>query len=118
MFSLAFRTAKIGIAVGGNFLDEDNGRRMSARTSDGGDTWVRGGNLDGYRSGVSWVPHSQSAIAVGPSGTEISDDGGRAWTTIGGTGFHSVQCVGNLEPVCWASGPEGMVGLLVGLPEG
>jgi len=118
VFSLAFRTAKIGIAVGGNFLDEDNGRRMSARTGDGGDTWVRAGNLDGYRSGVSWVPHSQSAIAVGPSGTEISDDGGRTWTTIGGTGFHSVQCVGNLEPVCWASGPEGMAGLLVGLPVG
>ena len=60
----------------------------------------------------------RAPIAVGPSGTEISDDGGRTWTTIGGTGFHSVQCVGNLEPVCWASGPEGMVARWSGLPVG
>jgi photosystem II stability/assembly factor-like uncharacterized protein len=118
VFSLAFRNAKVGLAVGGNFLEEDNGRRMSARTGDGGTRWVRGGNLDGYRSGVSWVPHSPSAIAVGPTGTEISTDGGRTWTTIGSTGFHAVQCVGNLSVSCWASGPDGMIGKLVGLPKG
>ena len=34
------------------------------------------------------------------------------------TGFHSVQCVGNLSTICWASGPDGHIGKLVGLPKG
>ena len=80
VFSLAFRSSTVGIAVGGNFLEEDNGRRMTARTSDGGATWARGGNVGGYRSGVDWVPFSTTAVAVGPNGTDVSTDGGRTWT--------------------------------------
>jgi photosystem II stability/assembly factor-like uncharacterized protein len=118
VFSLAMRTSKAGIAVGGNYLEEDNGRRMSARTFDGGATWRRGGNLSGYRSGADWVPFSTTAIAVGPNGSDVTTDAGRTWTRIGKTGFHSVQCVGTLSPTCWASGPDGMVGKLVGLPKG
>ena len=55
MFSLAFKTSKVGIAVGGNFLEEDNGRKMTARTGDGGASWVRGGNVGmlRYNSTVS-----------------------------------------------------------------
>jgi len=117
VFSLAFRSSTSGIAVGGNFLEEDNGRKMTARSVDGGDS-VRGGNVGGYRSGVSWVPNSKTAIAVGPNGTDVSTDGGRTWTPIGRTGFHSVQCVGDLSTMCWASGPDGMIGKLVGLPKG
>jgi photosystem II stability/assembly factor-like uncharacterized protein len=118
VFSLAMRTRTSGIAVGGNFLDEDNGRRMTSRTSDGGATWYRGGNVGGYRSGVDWVPFSKTAVAVGPNGTDVSTDGGRTWTPIGRTGFHAVQCVGTLSTMCWASGPDGMIGKLVGLPKG
>ena len=91
---------------------------MTARTSDGGATWARGGNVGGYRSGVDWVPFSTTAVAVGPNGTDVSTDGGRTWTPIGRTGFHSVQCVGTLSTTCWASGPDGMVGILKGLPKG
>ena len=61
VFSLAMRTSTTGIAVGGNFLEEDNGKRMTARTSDGGATWTRGGNVGGYRSGAAWVPFSKTA---------------------------------------------------------
>ena len=118
VFSLAFRSSTVGIAVGGNFLEEDNGKKMTARTSDAGSTWARGGNVSGYRSGVAWVPFSTTAIAVGPNGTDASTDGGKTWTPIGSTGFHAVQCVGTLSTMCWASGPDGMVGKLVGLPKG
>jgi photosystem II stability/assembly factor-like uncharacterized protein len=118
VFSLAFTTSKVGIAVGGNFLEEDNGRKMTARTGDGGATWVRGGNVGGYRSGVDWVPFSNTAVAVGPNGTDVTTDGGKTWTAIGKTGFHSVQCVGTISTTCWASGPDGMVGRLSGLPKG
>jgi photosystem II stability/assembly factor-like uncharacterized protein len=118
VFSLAFRSSTVGIAVGGNFLDEDNGRRMTARTSDGGATWARGGNVGGYRSGVDWVPFSTTSVAVGPNGSDVSTDGGRTWAPIGRTGFHAVQCVGTLSTTCWASGPDGMVGILQGLAKG
>jgi len=118
VFSLAFRNAKLGLAVGGDFLKEDVGKKMSARTGDSGTTWVRGGRLGGYRSGVSWVPHSKSAVAVGPNGADYSTDGGRTWHAFGKTGFHAVQCVGTLEPMCWASGPDGTIARLVGLPKG
>ena len=112
------RTSTTGIAVGGNFLEEDNGKRMTARTSDGGATWTRGGNVGGYRSGAAWVPFSKTAIAVGPNGTDVTTDGGKTWTAIGKTGFHSVQCVGTVSTTCWASGSDGRVGKLVGLPKG
>jgi photosystem II stability/assembly factor-like uncharacterized protein len=118
VFSLAMRSSTTGIAVGGNFLEEDNGKRMTARTSDGGATWTRGGNVGGYRSGASWVPFSKTAIAVGPNGTDVTTDGGKTWTAIGKTGFHSVQCVGTVSTTCWASGSDGRVGKLVGLPKG
>ncbi len=118
VFSLAMRTATTGLAVGGNFLEEDNGKRMTARTSDSGATWSRGGNVGGYRSGVDWVPNSKTAIAVGPNGTDVTTDGGKTWTAIGQTGFHSVQCVGTLSTMCWASGADGTIGKLVGLPKG
>jgi photosystem II stability/assembly factor-like uncharacterized protein len=118
VFSLAFRNIHTGIAVGGNFLDEDNGRHMAAHTGNGGATWIRGLDLSGYRSGVAWVPFSTTAIAVGPNGTDVSVDKGRIWTPIGTTGFHAVECVGTLSTMCWASGPDGMVGRLMGLPKG
>ena len=118
VFSLAFRSSRVGIAVGGNFLEEDNGRRMTARTSDGGASWTRGGNVGGYRSGVAWVPFSSTAVAVGPNGTDITTDSGKTWAPIGHTGFHAVQCVGTLSTTCWASGADGTVGKLVGLPKG
>ncbi len=118
VFSIAMRTPTRGVAVGGNFLDEDNGRRMTSRTADAGATWFRGGNVGGYRSGVDWVPFSRTAIAVGPNGTDVSTNGGRTWSAIGRQGFHSVQCVGTLSTTCWASGYDGHVARLLGLPKG
>ena len=92
---------------------------MTSRTTDGGATWSRGGNVSGYRSGVDWVPFSKTAVAVGPNGTDISTNGGGVTgAVIGKTGFHAVQCVGVLSPTCWASGADGRVGKLVGLAKG
>ena len=110
VFSLAFRAAKIGIAVGGNFLDEDNGRRMSARTGDGGDTWVRGGNLDGYRSGVSWCPTrralSRSAPAAPRSATTAAARGrpsaAPASTQSSASATWS-RCAGPAVPRAWSA---------------
>ena len=41
----------------------------------------------GYRSGVDWVPGALlMAIAVGTSGSDVTYDGGRSWTTFGRRG--------------------------------
>ena len=56
MFSLAFRNAREGVMVGGDFLAPENGVDASGFTRDGGRTWRGGGDLSGYRSGVDWLP--------------------------------------------------------------
>ena len=118
VFSLAFTNSEVGIAVGGNFLEEDNGRRMTARTGDGGGTWSRAGNVSGYRSGVDWVPFSTPRSRSAPTAPTSAPTAARPGRPIGTTGFHAVQCVGTLSTTCWASGPDGMVGILQGLPKG
>jgi photosystem II stability/assembly factor-like uncharacterized protein len=111
VFSLAFRNPRQGLAVGGDFLAPDNGADASAHTRDEND-WTNGGDLGGYRSGVDWVYGARAtAVAVGPSGSDLTRDGGRTWSTFSDTGFDSVQCVP--DGACWASGSGGRVARLV-----
>ncbi|MGC4109556.1 MAG: oxidoreductase [Nocardioides sp.] len=112
-FGLAFRNRWSGLAVGGDYTQPDNGANASAYTRDGGHTWVGGGDLGGYRSGVAWVPRTRgTAIAVGTSGSDVTFDGGRVWHAfaVDQGGFDSVQCL--RAGVCWASGADGRVGVL------
>jgi photosystem II stability/assembly factor-like uncharacterized protein len=112
-FGLAFRNPRQGLAVGGDYTDPDNGALASAYTRDGGHVWVSGGDLGGYRSGVAWVSGARrTAIAVGTSGSDVTDDGGRTWTAFATDqgGFDAVQCVPG--GMCWASGADGRVGVL------
>ena len=111
VFSLAFRNPRRGLAVGGDFLAPNNGVDMSAFTRSSGRMWTHGGDLGGYRSGVDWVHGARRvAIAVGPSGTDVTRDGGRTWRTFSRRNFDAVQCTP--DGACWASGPEGAVARL------
>jgi photosystem II stability/assembly factor-like uncharacterized protein len=110
-FGLSFRNKRHGLAVGGDFTKPKHGAHASAYTTNGGRTWVGGGDLGGYRSGVDWVRGSSKvAIAVGTSGSDITRNGGVRWTTFG-PGYDSVQCVEG--GICWSSGSHGRVGRLV-----
>jgi len=112
-FGLAFRNPRQGLAVGGDYTAPDNGAKASAYTRDGGRSWVSGGDLGGYRSGVDWVSGARrTAIAVGTSGSDVTFDGGRSWTAFATDqgGFDSVQCLPGGS--CWASGADGRVGIL------
>ncbi len=109
VFSLAFKAKREGIAVGGDFTDPDNGRRMSAYGSR--KAWKPGGDLGGYRSGVAWLPGEKPvAVAVGPTGSDITHDGGRTWTTFDADSFDAVMCA--TDGTCWASGADGAVAIL------
>ena len=88
---------------------------IAAWTSDNGRTWRAVGvrRPEGYRSCVARVAgtHGPTLIAVGPSGSDYSTDGGRTWTPLGSEGFHSVSVARGGE-VVWAVGENGRVARL------
>jgi photosystem II stability/assembly factor-like uncharacterized protein len=112
IFSLAFRDARHGLAVGGDFLVPLSAPDAAATTRDGGRTWVTAATVPGeYRSGSAWVAHRPGvALAVGPTGSDISRDGGRHWTRFDQGSFDSVDCA--RDGRCWASGENGRVAVL------
>ncbi|KAI6080354.1 oxidoreductase [Hypoxylon rubiginosum] len=115
VFSVQFRDAEHGIAVGGNYSDPTGNINNAAWTKDGGVTWLPATAFpDGYRSGSAWVPgrgFCNTALAVGPSGSDFTLDGGKFWHRFDNGSFDSVECVEG--PVCWASGEKGRVARLV-----
>ncbi|KAF2711393.1 Oligoxyloglucan reducing end-specific cellobiohydrolase [Pleomassaria siparia CBS 279.74] len=112
VFSVRFRDAKHGIAVGGNYTNANGNVNNAAWSRDGGVTWETAETFPGgYRSGAAWVPgRSTTAIAVGTSGSDFTVDGGKSWHGIDNGTFDAVECVN--EDVCWASGAKGRVARL------
>lgn len=101
-------------AVGGDYLDPDRTAATSAYSQDSGASWTGGGDLGGYRSGAAWLPRNRAAVlAVGPTGTDLSRDGGRTWTAVDSGSLDGVQCT--WDGACWASGAAGRVTVLRGL---
>lgn len=111
VFSLSFADALRGIAIGGDFSIEGGRDRNVALTRDGGVTWEPAGGTppNVYRSAVAIVPQSRGpvAVAVGPTGTDISLDGGRNWTPADPVGYHPVRFAP--DGAGWATGSRGRV---------
>jgi photosystem II stability/assembly factor-like uncharacterized protein len=111
IFALAFRDGQHGLAVGGDFLAPTASPDAFALSDDGGASWALvAAAPDEYRSGAHWVTGT-TAVAVGPSGSDVSVDQGRSWTRFDGGSFDTVDCAGGF--VCWASGEQGRVAKLV-----
>lgn len=124
VFGLAFRDRRHGIAVGGDYRADQSSPRAAAVTGDGGRAWSAAATPPpAYRSGVAWLPygpgygrghgsgHGQgSALAVGPTGTDLTTDGGRTWRNLDGGSFDTVDCAA--DGACWASGEKGRVARL------
>lgn len=112
VFSVRFRDAKHGIAVGGDYTAPNGTENTAAWSADGGATWKASSVFPGgYRSGSAWVPGLCGvAIAVGTTGSDVTFDSGKTWATFDNGSFDAVQCP---EPgVCWASGAAGRVAKL------
>jgi photosystem II stability/assembly factor-like uncharacterized protein len=90
IFSIAFSDTRHGIVVGGDYKAESAASDNAAITSDGGATWTPVMGLTGFRSVAAYQPGDAATIvAVGPSGTDVSKDGGKTWSAIPGPGFHA-----------------------------
>jgi photosystem II stability/assembly factor-like uncharacterized protein len=109
IYSLAFADRRHGIAVGGDFNAPTAAPDAAATTRDGGRTWTVARAVPGeYRSGAAWV-RGRTALAVGPTGSDVSYDGGRTWKRFDTGSFDAVECAAG---ACWASGEQGRVATL------
>jgi photosystem II stability/assembly factor-like uncharacterized protein len=101
IFSIAFADERHGVIVGGDYLEPDARERTAAWTADGGRTWTLATTPPGgYRSAVAPLAGASGAlrfVCTGPSGTDVSEDGGRTWQPMRGgdggllPGFHAVS---------------------------
>jgi photosystem II stability/assembly factor-like uncharacterized protein len=112
IFSIAFRDARYGVVVGGDYKQERDAAENAAVTSDGGVMWslVRNRGLSGYRSVVVWMS-GRHVLALGPSGGDISQDNGTTWTPIEARGFDTVS-VAPRSHTGWAAGDQGRIAKL------
>ena len=118
IFSIAFAGEKLGIAVGGNYVEQEITPGNMALTTDGGKTWKRtsGKPTSGYRSGVAFGKNrigKRVVVAVGPTGTDVSIDDGKTFGNVSKEGFHAVQFTPDRKHG-WASGADGRIAKWLG----
>ncbi|RZQ63668.1 WD40/YVTN/BNR-like repeat-containing protein [Amycolatopsis suaedae] len=110
VFAVAFRDRGHGLAIGGDYARPAEVVPALAVSGDGGRSWRQPAQAPrGYRSGLSWL--GGTAIAVGPTGSDLSRDGGRTWRSFDTGSFDTVDCTA--RGACWASGAGGRAATLV-----
>ncbi len=83
IFSVNFRSASVGVAVGGDYVKPNDAVAIAAFSTDGGLTWTAASaQPHGYRSAVAYDEKDKLWIAVGPDGTDVSKDDGRTWLAV------------------------------------
>ena len=114
IFSIAFKDARNGVIVGGDYRKENEAGDNVATTTNGGFTWTlaKGPRPSGFRSAVAYVPGTRGPmlVAVGPSGSDYSLDDGASWVSLGSMGFHAVSFAG--VDAGWAVGESGRIAKL------
>ena len=110
VFSLSFGPGRAGVAVGGDFTLPEAAIANAAWTNDMGQSWQPATGLGGYRSGSAWMDGFHDAVlAVGTSGSDVSWDGGRTYSTFDTGTFNAVDCV---PGACYAAGAQGRLARL------
>jgi photosystem II stability/assembly factor-like uncharacterized protein len=112
IYSIAFRDALNGIVVGGDYSKEDVAQDNVAVTVDGGLTWRLAPGVGGFRSVITYWPSASgpNLLALGPSGADISTDGGASWTAspTPARGLHTFSFA-RTGRVGWAAGGRGQI---------
>ena len=112
IYSLAFRDSRHGVALGGDYATPASAPDGAAVSRDGGRGWtVARQEPAEYRSGSAWLNRGGwLTLAVGPTGSDLSVDGGVRWRRFDSGSFDSVDCTRG--GACWASGERGRIGAL------
>lgn len=110
------KASKILVAVGGTYDQPSNSAGTAALSTDGGSTWTASATPPaGYRSAVAYLPKSNSWIAVGPNGTDVSTDDGRNWQPLkpdpAGNDTPDADQHWNALSLPFVVGPKGRIGL-------
>jgi photosystem II stability/assembly factor-like uncharacterized protein len=112
IFSIAFKDAKNGVVVGGDYTKESQAGDNAAFTTDGGATWTLAKGITGFRSVAAWLPGTRSVLAIGPAGADWSTDDGHSWTAVPLTGNPAGFDTLSFAPGTsfgWASGAGGRI---------
>lgn len=110
-YSLAFWNQNDGLALGGDYARPDTLLPSIAYTEDGGGTWHLTSSfpLKGSVFGSSIVPDmpTPTVVAVAPTGSAYSTDGGHTWARLDTLNYWTVAFAG--KNVGWAGGPGGRI---------
>ncbi len=106
IFSVACTGPGTLLAVGGDYKLPDRADRVAIYSTDAGKTWqLSVQQPGGYRSAVGFFSHGDFA-AVGPNGTDVSDDQGIHWQHTDQLNLNAVSFEGTEG---WAVGPKGTI---------
>lgn len=112
IYSIAFRDARHGLVVGGDYAKETEAVDNVAYSRDGGLTWTPAQGLTGFRSVVVHLPGGtgRSWLALGPAGADRSDDDGATWTPVELPlrGLHTFSLAAG-GVTGWAAGGRGQI---------
>jgi hypothetical protein len=111
IFSISAPAQGSLVLVGGDYAHPDTARANAAYSTDGKRFTLRESSRPrGYRSGVAiWSRDDRPAvaIAVGPTGSDVTMNHGGHWAPFDSTGFHAVRA--SRDGIFYASGSEGRV---------
>jgi photosystem II stability/assembly factor-like uncharacterized protein len=103
------------VIVGGNYTKATLIDRVAAYSSDQGATWhLASRTTGGYRSAVASLGGS-SFIAAGPSGADISTDGGKTWSPTDSLNLNALAV--SVTRRVWGAGSKGTVAILEPSPK-
>jgi photosystem II stability/assembly factor-like uncharacterized protein len=106
----AFSVARRGrnmVVVGGDYKNPERHDRVAAHSRDAGRTWKLATQPPaGYRSAVAWLDDHTIATA-GPSGEEISTDGGVHWKPNSSMNLNALAALTLSD--AWAIGANGTI---------
>jgi photosystem II stability/assembly factor-like uncharacterized protein len=115
VFGLFFWTDRDGIIGGGDYNRETDSSGNFALTDDAGSAWDTdwSDRPTGFRSAVvTWlVGEWRHFVAVGPSGSDLSESEGKFWEPIEGPGFHVISIA--TDGTIWAAGADGRIARLI-----
>jgi len=107
IFSIVSDDRNHVLVVGGDYQRTSQAGRAAAYSLDAGKTWqLAVQQPGGFRSALAWMDGPR-AIAVGPTGEDISDDYGVHWKATGSLNLNALAILDAKHG--WAAGPHGTI---------